>query len=110
VICNFGTVAIVPFPFVELTVTKYRPSVVLSNEAFNASNGQTVLAMITTAKESSWPTDLAIKDIEAAGLAQPCYVRWKIFTLPNEIILRTAGQFTKRDARATRSALNRALS
>lgn len=108
-ICDPGTIAIVPFPFVEQPVTKYRPSVVLSNQAFNGTNGQTVLAMITTAKETSWPTDIAIKDIEPAGLTQPCYVRWKIFTLPNELIVRTAGQLSPRDWRATRSALNKAF-
>lgn len=108
-ICDFGTVAIVPFPFVEQAVTKYRPSVVLSKQAFNDANGQTVLAMITTAKETSWATDIAIEDLEPAGLREPCYVRWKIFTLPNELIVRAAGRLSTRDWRATRSALKKAI-
>jgi mRNA interferase MazF len=70
---------------------------VLSRQAFNRSNGHSVCAMITTATRSNWPSDIAIVDLAAAGLLRPCVVRWKLFTLPNVIILRRAGALAESD-------------
>jgi mRNA interferase MazF len=109
VICEAGQVAIVPFPFVDQTVSKVRPAVVLSSRVFNEENGSTVLAMITTAKRSAWPSDIPLKDVEAAGLRQGCYVRWKVFTLSNDILHRTAGILSRRDFRAVQTAARRLL-
>ena len=77
-ICDFGDVVVVPFPFVDAQVVKHRPALVLSNRVFNASSGQSVLAMITSANQSTWPTDLEIADLEQAGLKHYSVVRWKI--------------------------------
>lgn len=108
-ICEFGDVAIVPFPFVEKIVAKVRPALVLSRAEFNDQNGHTMLAMITTAKQSFWPTDIAISDGEAAGLRQPSTVRWKVFTLPNDLIQRRAGALGSKDQRAVKAALRKVL-
>ena len=108
-ICEFGDVAIVPFPFVDIAVTKYRPSLVISNSNFNTENGNSVLAMITTAQRSGWASDLSISDPAAAGLTEASFVRWKIFTLPNELIRRTAGQLGDKDQRAARTALRKII-
>jgi mRNA interferase MazF len=97
VICDLGDVVIVPFPFVDLAAEKRRPSVVLSRQAFNESNGHSICAMITTAGNTAWPSDVAIGDLDAAGLARPCVVRFKLFTLPNAIILRRAGTLGGQD-------------
>ena len=106
-ICDFGDVVVVPFPFVDRPVVKRRPAMVLTNAAFNAANGQTALAMITSAGASHWPSDLILADIEAAGLTTNCCVRWKVFTLPNDYIVRRAGSLAVADrdraAQAVRS-------
>jgi len=91
VICDFGDVVVVPFPFVDIAANKRRPSVILSHTAFNGSHGHSICAMITTAVRSKWQSDIAIVDLKPAGLNHPCVVRWKLFTLPNELILRRAG-------------------
>jgi mRNA interferase MazF len=109
VICEFGDVAIVPFPFVDKIVAKVRPALVLSKAAFNDENGHTLLAMITTAKRSYWPTDISITDGHAAGLKQPSSVRWKVFTLPNDLLQRKAGTLSTKDQKAVKSALRRAI-
>ncbi len=44
--------AVVPFPFGEQAVLKRRPVVVMSSRKFNATNGATLVAMITAAKAS----------------------------------------------------------
>lgn len=96
-ICDLGDIVVVPFPFVDVAAEKRRPSVILSRQAFNQSNGHSICAMITTATRSNWPSDIVIDDLAAAGLKQPCVVRWKLFTLPNEIILRRAGKLSESD-------------
>jgi mRNA interferase MazF len=100
VISSFGDVVVVPFPFVDLPVSKNRPALVLSARAFNESNGHTVLAMITTAARSSWPSDHPISDLASAGLSHASSVRWKLFTLPNPMIARTVGHLGVSDQRA----------
>lgn len=47
--------------------------------------------MITTASQTNWPSDIQIADLAAAGLPCACVVRFKLFTLPNAIILKRAG-------------------
>ena len=39
------------------------------------------LAMITAAKHSTWPLDVAIRDLESAGLPNDSVIRMKLFTL-----------------------------
>ncbi len=96
-ICDFGDVVVVPFPFVDLAAEKRRPSLILSYMTFNDSHGHSICAMITTAARSKWPSDVAIEDPTPAGLNRPCVVRWKLFTLPNDFILRRAGRLAARD-------------
>lgn len=96
-ICDLGDVVIVPFPFVDISAEKRRPSVILSNQAFNGSHGHSICAMITTAGNTAWSSDITIGDLDAAGLMRPCVVRFKLFTLPNAIILRRAGALTGHD-------------
>ena len=80
-IFDANDVIIVPFPFTDRATTKRRPAVVLSNAAFNTATGHVIAAMITSAKQSAWSSDVAITDLAAAGLAVPCVVRMKLFTL-----------------------------
>lgn len=84
--------AIVPFPFAEQPVLKRRPVVVLSSRGFNTANRSTLVGMITTAKATTWPSDLTIRDLESAGLHVACIVRWRLTTVPNELILRPLGR------------------
>ena len=101
-ICDRGDVAVVPFPFVEMKAEKRRPALVLSSAAFNRSNGHSIFAMITTAARSIWASDISISDLKSAGLNRPCVLRWKVFTLPNEIILRRAGRLGAKKGVAAR--------
>ncbi len=108
-ICDFGDVAIVPFPFLESDLSKIRPALILSKIEFNEANGSTLLAMITTAKQSSWPSDLDISEIGPAGLKRPSYVRWKVFTLPNQLIDRVIGRLAADDLHAALQGLRQIL-
>jgi mRNA interferase MazF len=96
-ICNRLQVVLVPFPFMERPAAKRRPALVLSNKEFNSDNDHSIMAMITTAKSSQWHSDYKLSNPTLAGLKVDCYVRWKIFTLPNSLIVRKIGELDKED-------------
>jgi mRNA interferase MazF len=104
-ICSRYQIAIVPFPFVDIDVAKPRPALVLSSHRFNADCGQTILAMITTAALSHWSTDIALKTLAGTGLRVPCVVRFKLFTLSNDLIARSVGTLATADARRVDKAV-----
>ena len=84
-------VVVVPFPFTDRGATKRRPALVLSSSAFNQKAAHSVLAMITSAGQSSWPGDHLIKDLDTAGLPAECVIRLKLFTLDHRLVIRKAG-------------------
>ncbi len=96
-ICDRFETVVVPFPFAELPVLKRRPVVVVSSRAFNQANGASLVAMITAAKETRWPSDIALSDLTAAGLLTPCILRMRLVTLPNDLILRGLGRLAPLD-------------
>lgn len=103
-------VIVVPFPFTDGNATRRRPALVLSAAAaFNRKTNHAVLAMITSAVNSSWPLDVPISDLEAAGLVSPSVVRMKLFTLDYRFVLRKAGALAAKDRSTVRKALARLL-
>lgn len=97
-------VVVVPFPFTDRDTGKRRPALILSNDSFNQTTQHSVLAMITSAEQSSWPGDYPIKDLELAGLPTECLVRLKLFTLDHRLIIRKAGALGTADQKKLRQA------
>jgi mRNA interferase MazF len=106
VICKQYDVVVVPFPFTDRRASKRRPALSLSSEKFSAEAGHTVLAMITSAKNPPWPSDVII-DAGRAGLHAPSKIRMKLFTLDNRLILDRVGSLSENDRRAVAQALRR---
>lgn len=100
----------VPFPFTDLPVTRRRPALVLSAAAWNAASGHIVCAMITSAGRSSWPLDVQVTDLAAAGLNAPCVVRMKLFTIEAGFVVRKAGVLGSDDVAAVEAGLSAVLS
>jgi mRNA interferase MazF len=98
-------VIVVPFPFTDRATARRRPALVLSEEGWNRVTGHVVASMITTAAHSAWSGDVRIGDIAAAGLQNPCVVRWKLFTLETGRVVRRAGALGAED----RAAVERAM-
>ena len=95
---NAFDVVVVPFPFTDRTTTKRRPALILSYaQMFNKKVGQSVMAMITSAKNSDWPLDIEIQDLDSAGLPSASIVRMKLFTLDEQLIIRKAGVLCRID-------------
>lgn len=101
-------VVVVPFPFTDRVASKRRPAVVVSTARFNANHQCAILAMITSTS-ARWQSDVPLRDWRQAGLHVPCWVRFKLFTLDNVLILRQAGALSKRDGAAIQAALGRWL-
>lgn len=88
----------VPFPFTDRQASKYRPALINSNaEPFNSLIGHSVMAMITSAKQSSWPLDTPINDLDSAGLPAPSLIRLKLFTLDHRLIINSLGYLSAND-------------
>lgn len=101
-----GTVVRVPFPFTDRNATKNRPALVLSDAAaFNTPIGHSVMAMITSATNPSWPLDCQIADLASAGLPAPSAVRFKLFTLDHRLMRGALGRLGAADCRRVDRAL-----
>ena len=98
-------VVIVPFPFTDRPVVRRRPALVVSTTEWNAASGHIVAAMITSARQSSWPRDVPLTGLAAAGLTARCVVRMKLLTLEEGLVIRRAGGLKGADATAVEEAL-----
>ncbi len=100
----FDVVA-VPFPFTDRDATKRRPALVISNERFNQQHKQLVLAMITTTTDNVWPSDVSLTDWQDAGLKVPCHFRLKLFTLDQNLVVKTIGHLSSKDVQSVQAVL-----
>jgi mRNA interferase MazF len=68
-------VVAVPFPHVEIDHVKRRPALVVSGRRWLDLHGLLWVLMITSAANAPWPDDIAIDDLQAAGLRKPSVIR-----------------------------------
>ncbi len=98
----------VPFPFSDKDANKNRPALVLSDAvAFNVPAGHSVMAMITSEENSTWPLDCVVGNLNAAGLPAPSKVRLKLFTLDHRLVHGKLGELDAEDAGRVQQALDR---
>ena len=76
---------------------------------FAADASSVLLAMITTARRSSWPLDWPIHDLAPMGLAEACLVRFKLFSLDERLILGQLGQLAAIDHRGVQANLRQLI-
>ena len=107
-ICEQWDLVVVPFPFTDMAGGKRRPALVLSAAGFNKVAGHAILAMITTARHSSWPGDIPLTSA-ATGLPKDCVVRLKLFTLDNRLIARLIAKLPAKERAKVRASLEQAL-
>lgn len=98
-------VVVVPFPFTEKLAEKRRPALIVSSTLFNKEHDHLILAMITTAKNSVWSSDIELNDWKQAKLMVPCKVRFKLFTLDRQLIALRLGSLSTSDKEAVKSAM-----
>ena len=104
---QFDTVE-VPFPFTDKAEMKKRPAVVISSEySFQNYTDRSIMAMITSSKRKSWPldTDMLIHPKEA-GLTRECFIRMKIFTIDNNLVIRKIGRLNTKDTEHLKNSIS----
>ncbi len=101
-------IVVVPFPFTDRTTLKRRPALVLSAPTFTDDSDHVIAAMVTTT-QLRWPSDVALRDAEAAGLVIGSWVRFKIFTLPVDLIVRPLGRLSGPDGERVRQGVRSTL-
>lgn len=100
----------VPFPFTDKNVKKRRPALVLSSyENFNYHTGHSLLAMITSAKNSRWELDVEIENLENTGLHSASIIRMKLFTLDSRLIIKKLGTLSDKDQKKIKKNLKKLI-
>lgn len=93
-------IVVVPFPYADRLAEKRRPALVVSSPKL-APFGLIWVAMITSADNAPWSCDVAIGNLNLAGLPAPSVVRTaKIACIEPSRIERRAGRLDKATARA----------
>ena len=88
-------VVVVPFPYADRLAEKRRPALVISGPKL-APYGLIWVAMITSAENERWSSDVAISDLDRAGLPASSLVRpAKIACIDPARIERRAGRLDK---------------
>jgi mRNA interferase MazF len=92
-------VVVVPFPYADRLAEKRRPALIISNRKL-AAHGVIWVAMITSADNERWSSDVEITDMTRAGLPAPSVVRpAKIACIDPNRIDRRIGRLDRAAAR-----------
>jgi mRNA interferase MazF len=103
-------VVVVPFPYADRLAEKRRPAIVVSAPPLSRAHGLVWLAMVTSADNRRWDSDVVVADLALAGLPAPSLVRpAKIATVDAERVLRRIGRLTPKDARSVVAQLKKFL-
>ena len=90
-----GDLVLIPFPFTDLTATKQRPALVISNDSLNARGADVVLLAITSQIPASLrPEEFLIPaaDQRACGLPKLSLIKLtKVITLHQSLIVKRLG-------------------
>lgn len=91
-------VVVVPFPFVDQFKSKNRPAIILSSyNYFDRFSGHSIAAMITSSRQTQWPLDIELYDVQRCGLLKPSKIRFKLFTLDHRLVKQKIGHLSDLD-------------
>jgi mRNA interferase MazF len=106
--CNPGDVVLVRLPFTDLTSTKRRPAVIISNFDFPRKYGDLVVMPLTSQRQSD--ARLELRDWRTAGLLKPTWAKPAIATISFGLVQRVLGSISENDRAAVRAAIKAILS
>jgi mRNA interferase MazF len=89
-----GDIVLIPIPFTDLSSTKQRPVIVVSNDAYNRHNADVVVvAMTSNPTPGPYTFVLTSADLERGRLNRPGQVRVdKVYTLSQALVVKTFGR------------------
>lgn len=93
-----GEIVLIPVPFTDLSSTKRRPVIIISNDDYHQTTvDMVVVAMTSNPAISSYSFTITTSDLTQGSLNRPGTVRVdKIYTLAQSLIVRTFGQVDER--------------
>ena len=107
--CEVWDLVRVPFPYTNRPVQQRRPALVVAVPDVSGGPGLLWVLMVTSAAHRGWPGDVAITDLDAAGLPAASVVRpAKIATIEAGDADRI-GRLPPRDQAQVRAALRATL-
>ncbi len=88
-----GDIVLIPFPYSDLSTTKQRPVLVLSNTDYNKVQSDLIVAAITSNLISkTYTIQITADDLDEGQLRTTSIVRAdKIYTLSNQIVIKKFG-------------------
>ncbi len=103
-------VVAVHFPFLEGTDAKRRPALIVSADRLHTEHGVYWIAMITTAKSGRRPNDIAVSNLQRAGLPEDCVIRVARMTAVSDgQIVRRLGDIAPKERNAVIALLKQYL-
>jgi len=88
-----GDILLIPFPYTDLSTTKQRPVLVISNNYYNGSKQDIIVAAITSnMTDKEYSIRIAAIDLDEGQLKVDSIIRAdKIYTFSNRIVIRKFG-------------------
>ena len=103
-------IVVLPFPYTDRLAEKRRPALIISMPWVVKDYGLLWVAMITSAGNEAWDSDIEINNMVNAGLSAPSVIRLvKIATLEAHRDLRRLGKLGANEKRAVKTALSKIL-
>jgi mRNA interferase MazF len=100
-------IVILPFPYMDRSAEKRRPALVVSDSYLHEKFGLVWVAMITSAANPPLPCDIAIANLEQAGLPSPSIIRpAKLAVIETIRVLRRAGRLDAPGAKKVAAEMN----
>jgi mRNA interferase MazF len=103
-----GRVVLVRFPFTNLSSSKRRPALVISDAQYFQLYGDVVLLALTGQKQPAEEAN-RLKSWEEAGLRKPTWIKPVIMTVSAEIITKALGQINPDDIQRVGQALKKVI-
>jgi len=104
-------IVVLPFPYADRLAEKRRPALVVSKPWVAKDYSLLWVAMITSAVNESWASDIEISNTNKSGLSTLSVIRpVKIATIEADRVLRKLGKLGPKEIRAVKTALSKILS
>lgn len=90
-------IVLVSFPFTDLSTTKKRPALIISNDNLRYSEDIIIAFVTSNINTYNEDTDVLIEKWQESGLPKRSLIRIKFATVNSSIIVKTIGNLSEND-------------
>jgi len=106
---NQGEIVLIPVPFTDLSATKRRPVLIISNDNYNA-HSQDIIVVAITSNLTQTGIPITNSDMVNGQLPKPSLVRGdKVYTLSQSIVVKSIGSVSKAIRERVKIEINRLI-